>query len=225
MNADFQARRSRAVSSIKTLRAATAKMTPPASLSITAEYGQNPYLLLISCLLSLRTKDTTSLPASRRLFEHARTPQEMLALSLETIEKLIFPVGFYRRKAIGLQEISKEILVKFGGSVPNTLEGLMSLKGVGLKTANLVLAQGFGIPAICVDVHVHRISNRLGLVNTKTPEETEAALKELLPEEYLIEYGNLLVVWGQNVCVPVSPFCSTCPLQDSCQKIGVKKSR
>lgn len=217
--------RNRAIQIVKRLRIATQKMEKPAATQIVEQYGRNPYLVLISCILSLRTKDTVSLPASLRLFAQAKTPQEMLKLPLDTIEKLIYPSGFYRNKAKQILQISKDILDEFNGKVPNTLDELLSFKGVGLKTANLVLAEGFGIPAICVDVHVHRISNRLGLIKTKTPQETEQALKKILPSEYWAEWNKLLVMWGQNICVPISPFCSKCAIADLCPRVGVKKSR
>lgn len=215
----------RAIKIIHILRKATRGMVKPASVTITEQFGRNPYLVLISCILSLRTRDTVSLPASIRLFEHAQTPEQMLTIPVTTIEKLIYPCGFYRRKAINIHEISQTIRDKFEGKVPNTLAKLLTLKGVGLKTANLVLGQGFGIPALCVDTHVHRISNRLGLVKTKTPEETERELKKIVPPEYWIEYSHLMVMWGQNICVPISPFCTKCAIKDLCPQIGVTKFR
>ena len=217
--------RARAIKIIHILEQATKSMIEPAASSIVKQYGRNPFLVLISCLLSLRTKDTVSLPASIRLFEYARTPEQLLVLPIVQIEKIIYPTGFYKRKARGLHFVSDQLIKRFNGKVPNTFEELISIKGVGPKTANLVLAEGFGIPAICVDTHVHRISNRLGLVSTKTPEQTEAALKELLPQEYWSTYNTLLVTWGQNICVPISPFCSKCPLFDLCPKAGVTKRR
>ncbi|MGE4257853.1 MAG: endonuclease III [Candidatus Babeliales bacterium] len=200
-------------------------MTPPMSFTIVQKFGRDPFLVLISCLLSLRTRDTETLPASLRLFKQAVTPHELLELSTLEIEHLIYPVGFYRRKAVLLHEVSHAIIERFGGKVPNSLPELLSIRGIGLKTANLVLAEGFGIPAICVDVHVHRISNRLGLVQTKTPEQTEAALRGLLPQEYWIRYNRLMVMWGQNICVPVSPKCSECAVFTLCERVGVTKSR
>lgn len=217
--------RTRAIKIIHILEQATKSMVEPASSSIIKQYGRDPFLVLISCLLSLRTKDTTSLPASTRLFEYARTPEQLLAIPIVQIEKIIYPVGFYKRKARVLHYVSATLIERFNSQVPNTAEQLMSIKGIGPKTANLVLGEGFGIPAICVDVHVHRISNRLGLVATDTVEQTERALKEILPSEYWILYNHLLVKWGQNICVPISPFCSKCPLSDLCPKVGVKKRR
>ena len=207
------------------LRVATRSMAKPASQEIVSRFGRDSFLVLVSCILSLRTKDTVSLPASLRLFEHACTPEQLLALSHKQIEKLIFPTGFYRKKARTLHTLSQDILDRFGGVVPCTREELMSFKGVGLKTANLVLAEAFGIPALCVDTHVHRISNRLGLVDTKTPQETEKALQKVLPQKYWIEWNRLLVMWGQNICVPTSPFCSRCPIIDVCDRAGVVRSR
>lgn len=215
----------RVVQIIKVLRKVTRGMMQPASASIIERYGKNPYLILIACLLSLRTKDTTSLPASLRLFAKARTPQKMITLPALSIEKLIYPVGFYRTKAKRIRSISKELIDRFGGNVPKTYDELISLNGVGLKTTNLVLGEAFGIPALCVDTHVHRISNRLGLVKTKTPEKTEEALQKVVPKRYWVEFGKLLVVWGQNICVPISPHCSTCAIADLCPRIGVKRSR
>ena len=218
-------KKERAIAVIKILRKATKGMEQPASSAIVEQYGRDPYLILISCLLSLRTKDTVSLPASQRLFEHAKTPQEMLGLSIPLIEKLIYPTGFYHRKARLLQTVSNDLLERFKGKVPCDLEELLSIKGVGRKTANLVLGVAFEIPAICVDTHVHKVSNRLGLVKTKTTDETEIELKKILPPEYWIEYNHLMVQWGQNICVPISPFCSKCAIAKLCPRIGVTHSR
>jgi endonuclease-3 len=215
----------RAAKVVTILRQATRSMIEPAATQIVARYGQNPYLVLISCLLSLRTKDTVSLPASIRLFDHAQTPEQMLSLSLSFLEKTIYPVGFYRNKAKTIQAISRDLLDRFNGVVPATEAELLTLKGVGRKTANLVLGEGFGIPAICVDTHVHRISNRLGLVATTTPEATEAELKKVLPEHLWVEYNRLLVMWGQNICVPLSPRCSACAVAQLCPRVGVTRSR
>lgn len=218
-------KKERAIRIIQILRKATKGMEQPASVNIVKQYGQDPYLVLISCLLSLRTKDTVSFPASQRLFEHAKTPAQMLKLPIKTIEKLIYPAGFYHRKALLLHEVSKDLLERFKGKVPQTEQELLSIKGVGRKTANLVLGVAFDIPAICVDTHVHRISNRLGLVKTKTTDETEVELKKILPPEYWTEYNHLLVIWGQNICVPISPKCSHCAIAKLCPKIGVIHNR
>lgn len=200
-------------------------MEQPASSVIVERYGQDPYLVLISCLLSLRTKDTVSLPASIRLFKEAKTPRQMLKVPISKIEKLIYPTGFYHRKAKILHEVSQDLLNRFKGKVPADLDQLLSIKGVGRKTANLVLGVAFNIPAICVDTHVHKVSNRLGLVKTKTTEETEMELMKILPQEYWIEYNHLIVQWGQNICVPISPFCSKCAIANLCPRVGVTKHR
>ncbi len=225
MQESLAERKRRAAKIIKTLREATKNMVAPAATQIVEEHGRDPFLILISCLLSLRTKDTVSLPASQRLFKVAKTPQEILKIPRLELEKIIYPVGFYRIRAIQLHEVSHELIERFDSTVPNNEEDLLSLKGVGPKTAALVLGEAFGIPAICVDTHVHRISNRLGLVKTKKPQETEQELKKVLPKEHWIEYNKLLVIWGQNVCVPISPFISKCAIADLCPRVGVKKSR
>ena len=225
LNGDFTMKKLDIPLLIKRLRTATRDMPPTASDAIIAEYGRDPYLILISCLLSLRAKDSMSFPVSCQLFKQARTPEQMVALSQQQIEKIIYSVGFYRQKAKQLCEVSKALIDQFGGVVPRTLEELLTLPGVGRKTANLVLGMAFGVPAICVDIHVHRISNRLGLIKTKTPEETEVALEKIIPREYWIEYNKLLVMWGQNICLPTSPLCSRCAIADLCPRIGVTRSR
>jgi len=188
-------------------------------------FKAQPYLVLISCILSLRTKDKTTLEASKRLFAVADNPRDMLKLSVPDLQKLIYPVGFYRNKSKVILEASRKIIHDHGGSVPSRREDLLAFKGVGRKTANLVLGLGFHIPAICVDTHVHRISNRLGWVKTKEPADTEEALKKIVPQKYWIELNTLLVAFGQNICVPVSPFCSRCFVSRTCRKAGVKKQR
>ena len=207
------------------LRKKTKNMIEPSSLSIIKEFGRDPFLILIGCILSLRTKDSVSLPASKRLFQLAKKPEDMVKVSLQKIEEATYPVGFYRQKAKTIKKVSKKIIEFFGGKVPNNEKDLLLLQGVGRKTANLVLGEGFGIPAICVDTHVHRISNRLGLVKTKNPDETEKELKKILPKKYWIEFNRLMVQWGQNVCVPISPLCSKCAIAQWCEKVGVVKSR
>jgi endonuclease-3 len=167
--------------------------------TIIKEYGKDPYLILIGCLLSLRSRDVKTLPVCRELFERARTPQELLKIPLDELEKILYPLGFYRRKAATIRAVSKALLEDFSGKVPATEQELLSLPGVGRKTTNLVLAEAFGIPALCVDTHVHRLSNRFGLVKTKTPIETEYALREILPQRYWAEWNRLLVMWGQNI--------------------------
>jgi len=186
---------------------------------------RDPYRVLVSTVLSLRTKDEVTRDASLRLFEKAPTVYELDRLSENEIAQLIYPVGFYTTKAKNLKRIARIIIQEHNGKVPDTLEELLKLPNVGRKTANLVLSKGYGKPAICVDTHVHRISNRLGLVRTKNPEETEFALMEILPKKYWIEFNDLLVPFGQNLCKPVSPHCSVCPLYKYCDRIGVERSR
>ncbi len=185
----------------------------------------DPYKVLVSTVLSLRTKDATTMEASFRLFEKADTVEKLNNLSESEIEKLIYPVGFYKTKAKNLKKIAKTIIEKYNSKVPCDMEELLKLPNVGRKTANLVLAKGYNIPAVCVDIHVHRISNRLGLIKTKNPLETEMKLREILPEKYWIEYNDLLVPFGQNICKPISPFCSTCPIIEFCDKVGVSRHR
>ncbi len=190
-----------------------------------AQNQGTPFKVLISTLLSLRTKDETTGPASLRLFQKADTPQAMSALSESEIRDTIFPVGFYKVKAGRIKEISQILLERFQGMVPDTLEDLISLPGVGRKTANLVLILGFKIPAICVDVHVHRISNRWDYIHTTSPDKSELELRKKLPPEWWMRYNDLLVAFGQTLCKPVSPFCSRCPVSSLCPRIGVAKSR
>ena len=187
--------------------------------------SRNPFDVLVSTLLSLRTKDETTEPAAKRLLGRAGDPEGMLALSEATIAKLIYPVGFYRRKAGQLREASRLLLERHGGKVPGEMEALLALPGVGRKTANLVLSAGFGIPAICVDTHVHRITNRWGYVRTRSPEETERALREILPARYWIAINDWLVAYGQNLCAPLSPWCSRCRVSPWCARVGVGRSR
>lgn len=186
------------------------------------EISKDPYKILISTIISLRTKDAVTETASIKLFGLASTPSEMIKLKAKQIEKAIYPAGFYRNKALSIIEVSKKIIEKHRGRVPDNLEELLQLKGVGRKTANLVLSLGYNIPAICVDTHVHRISNRLKVVRTKTPEETEYALMKILKKKDWIIYNDILVTWGQNICRPVNPKCVNCVLNDIC-KLGKDK--
>lgn len=190
-----------------------------------AQMGADPFRILISTLLSLRTKDETTTDATIRLFRLAQSPQAMLQLPEAAIIKAIYPVGFYRNKARTIHHVCRALMDRHSGRVPDDLDALLDLKGVGRKTANLVLALGYGKPAICVDTHVHRISNRLGYVATKTPEQTEQALRSKLPLRYWKDYNTLLVAFGQHLCRPVSPFCSRCPVRDYCDRIDVGRSR
>ena len=183
------------------------------------EEFKDPYLVLIACILSLRTNDLTTYPATLRMLEIGREPKDFAYCDVEKLEKAIYPVGFYKNKAKQIIELSKIIVEKLDNKVPDTIEELIKFNGVGRKTANLVLAKGFNIPAICVDVHVHRICNRLGYVKTKTPEETEFALREKLPKKYWLDINTLLVTHGQNVCKPINPKCNECPINDYCKKL------
>lgn len=190
-----------------------------------ARTRRNPFRVLIATILSLRTKDTCTAHAAARLFDLADSPPAMLALDRETIAKTIYPVGFYNNKSEHILSICRDLIERFGGEVPCDLDALLTLKGVGRKTANLVVSQGFGKPAVCVDTHVHRITNRWGYVRTKTPEETEARLREILPRRHWIVINDLLVNYGQHLCLPVSPWCGRCKLAVFCERNGVGKSR
>ena len=197
----------------------------PPIITFIANRGATPFEVLVSTLLSLRTKDEVTGVAAQRLLAVARTPETMVKLPAREIETLIYPVGFYPTKAKRLLSISRILLDRHGGKVPDTLEALTALPGVGRKTANLVLVEGFKISAICVDTHVHRISNRIGYVKTKTPDKTEMALRKKLPKRHWVRYNELLVAFGQVLCRPVSPFCSRCPVADMCPRIGVDRHR
>jgi endonuclease-3 len=185
----------------------------------------DPFRVLIACLLSLRTQDSTTRGAAERLFAVADTPAAILGLSPERIERLVYPVGFYRTKARVIRAVCRDLLDRFGGRVPAGLDALLTLGGVGRKTANLVVTVGFAKPGICVDTHVHRISNRLGFVRTRTPEQTELALRAKLPRRHWIGYNDLLVSFGQNVCRPLAPHCSRCPVALHCRRVGVGRAR
>lgn len=186
---------------------------------------QDPFKVLISCLLSLRTKDQVTETASLRLFNIADTPLTMLKLKVNDIEKAIYPVGFYKVKSERILGICNDLIDHYEGVVPNEIDELLKLKGVGRKTANLVVTLGYNKPGICVDIHVHRISNRIGYVKTATPDKTEFALRKKLPKKFWRIYNDLLVAYGQNLCVPVSPKCSICKIKPYCNREGVTKSR
>ena len=188
-------------------------------------YTQTPFKTLVSCILSLRTQDRTTARASESLFKVADTPEAILKLPATKIERLIYPVSFYRVKARRIREISSILLGRFGGKVPESMDSLLTLPGVGRKTANIVVTLAFHKPGIAVDIHVHRISNRLGYVATRGPDETEMALREKLPRRYWIVLNDLLVAFGQNLCKPLSPHCSICPIATYCDRVGVKRSR
>jgi len=193
----------------------------PAALGKIAEESRDPFRVLISCILSQQTKDQVTEAASERLYRLADRPDTMLALSERRIARAIYPVSFYRTKARTIREVCRVLLTRFAGQVPDNLEALLSLNGVGRKTANLVVTVGYRKPGICVDTHVHRISNRWGYVKTKTPEQTEMALRRKLPKRHWISYNDLLVPFGQHLCRPISPFCSRCPVERWCAKVGV----
>jgi endonuclease-3 len=190
-----------------------------------AQNQHNPFTILISTLLSLRTKDEVTAEATERLFALASTPEEMLKIPLDQITKTIYPVGFYRIKAQNIHHVCNELIQRFDSKVPEDIDTLLSIKGVGRKTANLVASLAYGKDAICVDTHVHRISNRLGYVTTKTPEETEFALMAKLPHRYWIIYNTLMVAFGRKTCKPVSPLCSQCPITQYCDRVDIKRSR
>ncbi len=185
----------------------------------------DPFLVLISCLISLRTRDEVTGAASLRLFQLANTPEAMQKLKPEQIEQAIYPAAFFRNKTQAILAICQDIVEVHEGKVPDALEALLKLKGVGRKTANLTLTLGFGKPGICVDIHVHRITNRWGYISTKTPDESELVLRKILPKRYWIEINDLLVTFGQNRCKPQSPYCSECEVKNYCQKMGVMRSR
>ena len=211
------------VEGLKKLKKAVRKFRTP-SVTVIAKKN-DPFAVLVSCIISLRTRDEVTELASARLFTLAKLPAELLELSNAKIEKAIYPAAFYRNKTKSLKELCQVLVKEYSGKVPNKLEELLKLKGVGRKTANLTLILGHNKPGICVDIHVHRISNRWGYVKTKSPDETEMVLREILPKRFWKGYNDLLVSFGQNLCKPVSPFCGSCPLEDQCPKIGVNRSR
>ena len=196
------------------------------AVGIVAEQAvDRPFETLVSTILSLRTKDNVTEAAARRLLTRAPSPEILSSLPVREIEKLIYPVGFYHTKAKSLVETCRILLGKYGGRVPRSMDELLNLPGVGRKTANLVLTVGFGDYGICVDTHVHRISNIWGYVKTRTPEETEFTLRKKLPRRHWKTYNDILVTFGQNLCVPVSPWCSKCPVARYCPRTGLKRSR
>lgn len=195
------------------------------AVTIVAQCERSPFKVLISCIISLRTKDEVTAQASTRLFKRAGTPESMQSVPVDEVAALIYPAGFYRNKALQIVELSGRLVREYDGIVPDEIDELVKFKGVGRKTANLVVTLAYGKPGICVDTHVHRICNRWGYVSTKTPDETESVLRRLLPIEYWIEINDLLVAFGQNQCHPVSPRCSVCRLSGVCARTGVGASR
>jgi endonuclease III len=209
---------------VRLLRREVPKWETPI-VTLMAETYRSPFRVLISCILSLRTQDATTAAASHRLFALADMPQAMLKLTTQKIAKLIYPVGFYRTKAKVIRDICQALIRDYEGKVPDDIDELLKFKGVGRKTANLVVTLGYRKPGICVDTHVHRISNRWGYIKTTTPEKTEFALRDKLPQRYWIEYNDLLVSFGQHLCRPISPLCSQCPVAQYCSQIGVTVRR
>jgi len=209
---------------IEILRKLVAKWKPPI-VTQEAKDHSHPFRILISCMLSLRTKDEVTSQATQRLFSLADTPKDMLKLTKQQIEKAIYPVGFYRNKAKNIKKISRQLVENYHSCVPDEIDELLKFPGVGRKTANLVVTIGYKKPGICVDTHVHRISNRWGYTRTRTPKETEFALRKKLHKNYWIEYNNLLVNFGRYICRPISPLCSSCPLRVFCDRVGVRKTR
>ncbi len=194
-------------------------------VSLVAQTTKDPFRVLVCALLSTRTKDETTSRVCKRFFSKIKSIEDLVNISEEKLKKLIYGVGFYNIKAKHLKTIAGVILKEYNGVIPNTQEELMSLPGVGLKVANLVLAEGFNIPAICVDTHVYRITNRWCLIDTKTPEQTEKALREILPKKYWIEINRYLVSLGQRICKPQKPLCEICPIERFCEKCFEKHSQ
>lgn len=194
-------------------------------VTLIALQDKDPFKVLLSTIISLRTKDEVTIESSKRLFKILTKPKDIFKLSTKQIEDAIYPTGFYKRKAIQIKDICLKLVNNFNSKVPNDIATLLTFKGVGRKTANLVLTEGFQIPAMCVDTHVHRISNRFGYIKTKTPDESEFALRDRLPLKYWNEYNAILVAFGQSCCKPISPWCSVCPVSEYCQRISVEKNR
>ncbi|MBN2545227.1 MAG: endonuclease III [Spirochaetes bacterium] len=209
---------------LKILKNAYKKSKAP-SVTLIADTTGNPFNILISTLISLRTKDEVTIQSSKRLFEKAKSFYDIKKIPLKDMEKLIYPAGFYKVKSARIKQIADIITEKYNGKIPDDIDELLKLPGVGRKTANLVVALGFNKPGLCVDTHVHRITNRFGWVKTKNPFETEMALRKFLPVKYWEIINNYLVSYGQTVCKPISPFCSLCKLNEICPKNGVTKSR
>ncbi len=182
-------------------------------------YTGNPYKALVSCLMSLRTRDEVTFPIAEILFKEADTPYKMVDLEYEKLCQIIKSINYYKTKALTIQNISKVLIEQYNGQVPSTIEELLAFKGVGRKTANIVLSVGFEIPAIAVDTHVHRISNRLGLVETNEPDKTEFALSDKLPKKYWRAWNQLLVLHGRGLCRPRNPLCKECPIIEYCNQV------
>lgn len=210
----------------KLLKKGLRKFETPVINRAKRDIDDTPFNTLISCVLSLRTKDNVTEQASLRLLKKYNTPEKILTLSEKRISELIYPVGFYKTKAKRLKEISKTLIDEYSSKVPEDFDELLKFKGVGRKTANIVMVYGHKKTGyLPIDTHCHKIPNRLGWIKTKTPEETEVALRKILPEKYWDDFNDLFVTFGQNICVPISPFCSKCPIEKYCKKINVKRSR
>lgn len=194
-------------------------------VTLIALQSKDPFKVLLSTIISLRTKDEVTIEASKRLYQILKKPEDIFNVSFDELEKAIYPCGFYKRKSIQIKNICERLVNEFDSIVPKEIDTLLKFEGVGRKTANLVLSEGYNIPAMCVDVHVHRISNRFGFINTKTPEESEFELRSKLPIEYWNDYNTILVAFGQSLCRPISPHCSKCPVVKYCSRIGVDKFR
>jgi endonuclease-3 len=201
------------------------RISDPSVNTVAEQYRQSPWAVLVSTIISLRTKDDVTLASSKRLLEKAGCPEALAAMKEEKIARLIYPAGFYRNKAVSLRKIAAILLDQYGGKVPSSMDALLALPGVGRKTANLVLTEAFDLDGICVDIHVHRISNRCGWLSSSNPEETEMVLREILPKKYWKRINYLLVLYGQKLCRPVSPYCSCCVIRKHCLCVGVEKSR
>lgn len=207
------------------LKKSTYGMTPPMGELIIREFGRQPFIVLAACLISLRAQDKVTYPICKLLFSKIKTPQELLNISLKDLDLILSKINFHKKKAQALHAASKYLIENTNSLVPDTYEELIKIPGVGQKTANLVLNDAFKIPAICVDTHVHKLSNRLGLVNTKTADQTEIELKKIIPKKYWSKLNYYFVMWGQNICVPISPFCSICKLAPICPKVNITKHR
>ena len=200
-------------------------VSDPSVSTVAENYSRKPWAVLASTIISLRTKDEVTIAASQRLLQKAPSPLELHKMKEAAVAKLIYPAGFYRNKAASLKKIASILLEQYDGSVPSSMEALLAFPGVGRKTANLVLTEAFDLEGLCVDIHVHRISNRCGWLLTKNPDETEMILREILPHKYWKRINYLLVLYGQKLCRPVSPYCSLCVIKGHCSRNSIERSR
>ena len=194
-------------------------------MTLIALQSGSAFKVLLSTIISLRTKDEVTIEASKRLYQLLKEPKDVYTVTIEDIERAIYPCGFYKRKSIQIMEICSRLVKDFNSKVPDDIDTLLDFPGIGRKTANLVVAEGHNLPALCVDVHVHRISNRFGYIITKNPDETEFLLRAHLDQSYWKKINYLMVAFGQAICRPMSPHCSKCPLVTMCKRVGVTKSR